>query len=160
MYGVNNSRSALPNRVLERTLQSLLSLGSSDCRALLVLCNFSHELHNEVGEECRCGLRAKAMQNWTPRCWEMAATEEYGAKRAADGRSRGQVRKGDHEVPLEEVRLSEEKKHRGTRRACVQAVAKPSEVAKTSGTPNSLIVTRPAVGTRALRTSRSSHESR
>jgi hypothetical protein len=33
----------------------------------------------------------------------------------------------------------------------VHAVAKASEAARSSGTPNSLIVTRPAVGARALR---------
>jgi hypothetical protein len=42
----------------------------------------------------------------------------------------------------------------------VQAVAKPSEVAKAAGTPNRLIVTRPAVGARALRASRSAHKKR
>ncbi len=41
-----------------------------------------------------------------------------------------------------------------------QAEAKPSEVAKASGTPNSLIVTCSDVETRALRASRSCHERR
>lgn len=40
----------------------------------------------------------------------------------------------------------------------IYAVAKPSQVAKLAGTPNSLIVTRPAVGVQTLRASRSAHE--
>ncbi len=44
--------------------------------------------------------------------------------------------------------------------AHVQAVGMLSEAAKPSGTPNSRMVTRPAVGSRALRASRVSHESR
>lgn len=45
-------------------------------------------------------------------------------------------------------------------RAHTQAVGKLSEAAKTSGTPNSRMVTRPAVGGCALRASPVSHESR
>jgi hypothetical protein len=41
-----------------------------------------------------------------------------------------------------------------------QGIANPSEAAKVSGMPNSLIVTCPEVETRALRASRSSHEKR
>src|SRR5215469_6776152 len=42
----------------------------------------------------------------------------------------------------------------------IQAIAKPSEVAKHVGTPKRWIVTRPAVGARALRASRASQERR
>ena len=42
----------------------------------------------------------------------------------------------------------------------VETVAKPSEVAKLSGTPNRLIITCPAAGERALRANRSAQESR
>ena len=48
--------------------------------------------------------------------------------------------------------------HRRSRRG--EAVAKPSEVAKSAGIPNNLIVTCPAVSARALRASRSAHETR
>lgn len=44
--------------------------------------------------------------------------------------------------------------------AHLHAVGMRSEAANLSGTPNSRIVTRPAVGGRALRASRTAHESR
>jgi hypothetical protein len=84
-------------------------------------------------------------------------TEE--TKRAEEERKGEKARERGQEAPLGEACLSEERGHRGNRGE-VQAVAKPSEVAKPSGTPHSLIITWLAVGARALRTSRSAHESR
>ena len=89
-----------------------------------------------------------------------------------DGRNSGvKSKKGRRQ---EELRNSQEKRpESSTRRSQLvreegspwlsgqsQAVANPSEVAKSAGTPNNLIVTCSAVGGRALRASRSAHERR
>ncbi len=54
-----------------------------------------------------------------------------------------------------EKHLSEERELLLTLRSEGQAVAKPSEVAKSTGTPHNLTVTCPDVETRALRANRS-----
>jgi len=73
--------------------------------------------------------------------------------------SRSQQEKRE-KAPLGEARLSEEEGTRDATRSVSQAVAKPSEVAKRSGTPNNRIVTRPAVRGRTWRARRSAHVSR
>jgi hypothetical protein len=70
--------------------------------------------------------------------------------------SRSQQEKRE-KAPLGEARLSEEEGTRDATRSVSQAVAKPSEVAKRSGTPNSRIITRPEVSGRALRANRCAH---
>src|SRR5207249_3324916 len=64
-----------------------------------------------------------------------------------------------HEDLLREACLPEERISNDDRSWCY-AVNRPSEVAKPSGIPNSVIVHRPAIEARALEANRCSHESR
>ena len=66
--------------------------------------------------------------------------------------------KGQEDPLREALPLREEGRPMQSRRC--YAVAKPNAAAKLSGTPNRRIVTGPAVRERALRASRSCHESR
>jgi hypothetical protein len=68
--------------------------------------------------------------------------------------------KRGHEVAFGEAWLSEKREPMGAIGNVGQAIANPSEAAKVSGMPNSLMVTCPEVETRALRAGRSSHERR
>ena len=70
------------------------------------------------------------------------------------GENWGAINKRSHEVPLGQARLSEWRASKQLLRPDY-AVAKPSEMAKPSGTPKSVIVTLLAVETRMLRASRS-----
>ena len=86
-----------------------------------------------------------------------AETKGWRAEKVAGKRNRGESREKREKAPLGEARLSEEEGTREATRSVSQAVAKPSEVAKRSGTPNSRIVTRPEVSGRALRANRCAH---
>ncbi len=81
--------------------------------------------------------------------------------------NKGQKRGGSEEQPGNEAkRLHSERQacpRQGNGKArgvLSQAMAKPREVAKPSGTPKSRIVTRPVVSARALRANRSAHVNR
>jgi hypothetical protein len=74
---------------------------------------------------------------------------EEEAKRAEDGRNREKSRQRRHEDLLGEVCLPEERISNDDRSRCY-AVNRPSEVAKPSGTPNSVMVHRPVAQARAL----------
>ncbi len=78
-----------------------------------------------------------------------AETKGWRAEKGEGKRNRGESREKREKAPLGEARLSEEEGTRDATRSISQAVAKPSEVAKRSGTPNSRIVTRPEVSGRA-----------
>ena len=75
-------------------------------------------------------------------------------------RKREAARKRGHEVPFGEAGLSEKREAMVATGNVGQASSNPSEAAKASGMPNSLMVTCPEVETRALRASRSSHDRR
>src|SRR5712692_7604832 len=78
------------------------------------------------------------------------------------GRGREESRNSQENRPRGSSRRSQLVREEGPQQLSKRyyTVAKPSAVAKPAGTPNSLIVTGLAVGTRAFRASRSAHERR
>ncbi len=114
---------------------------------------YAHEVRNEVVEELIRVRGVKATQNRRLRLQKRAATERCSAKQAERGEIGREISNRGHRIPLGEAGLSE-KGGIPTALETNYAVAKPIQVAKLSGTPKSVIVTR-LVGTQALRASRS-----
>src|SRR5258708_16533744 len=102
-------------------------------------------------------LGVKIVENGAVRSEETRERGGEPMKRAKEERNRSPSGQRGHRDPLGGVWLSEESEHRGAAPGSVQAVARPSAMAKSSGTPHSLMVTCPAVEPRALQATRSAN---
>src|SRR2546429_3809239 len=127
---------------------------------LTSLCRVAHELRNEIVEELIPNLMSESCTERTAPCVGGNRTRGMESKK---GRRREELRKSQEKRPEGFHSEKQACPRRGNAEATEsegQTVAKPSEVAKRSGTPNNRIVTRPAVRGRTLRASRSAHVSR
>jgi len=102
----------------------------------------THELRNEVVEELILDLVSESRG-------ELDTSRIGGGRSRGMGAKRGKAGKRGHKVPLGEAYLSEEREAISATDREVQAVAKPSEVAKPNVPPKSLTVTCPDVEARA-----------
>src|SRR5258708_12417450 len=105
-------------------------------------------------------LGVKIVENGAVRSEETRERGGEPMKRAKEESNRSPSGQRGHRDPLGGVWLSEEREHRGAAPGSVQAVARPSAMAKSSGTPHSLLVTCPAVETRPFPASRPTNTSR
>lgn len=90
---------------------------------------------------------------------KLSRNKERRSETSSRSPGKRENRKKSHAGPLGAACCFEEREHRDCRSE-IHPVARLSVVAKPSGTPKSLIVTRPAALARALRASRSAHERR
>jgi hypothetical protein len=111
-------------------------------------------MRNEMIEELIADVVREVVKN------EMLSLEVRGEpagesrKRAEDEKKGGQAGKRGHEVALGKACLSEEGEQMSLTESVGQAIVNPSELAKSLGTPNKVILSCPDVETRALRASR------
>jgi hypothetical protein len=116
---------------------------------------YAHELRNEVAEELISDLEGENRGERDSKIGRDARTR--GKKQGKEQKRRGmEVCLGKEATKFHsEKQLSEERGPLLALKSKGQAIAKPSEAAKSAGTPHSLTVTCSAVETRALRASRS-----
>src|SRR5258708_13434377 len=104
-------------------------------------------------------LGVKIVENGAVRSEETRERGGEPMKRAKEERNRSPSGQRGHRDPLGGVWLSEESEHRGAATGSVQAVAKPSAIAKSSLTQHSQMVKCHAVAPLALPATRSVNDS-
>jgi hypothetical protein len=111
-------------------------------------------MRNEMIEELIADLVREIVKNERLSLEVREEPAGESRKRVEDARKGGQAGKRGHEAALGKACLSEGRDQMSTTESGGQAIANPSELAKSLGTPNNVILSCPDVEARALRASR------